>query len=97
MKAIIQRKKDYLVFCEPKLKVAEETEALERKRAREDIPSDTEAPTPPKNKKKKESQQKLQQQHISRTPNFNTSEARDEQLLVAPKITSNGNPNLDIT
>jgi hypothetical protein len=89
VKAIIQRKKDYKVAYESNLVDLGEAVQKQRKRARQEMPSDTEAPTPPKNKNKKKGKQQSKASRSS-TPDLRAQESQDQQVVVAPKVSSSG-------
>jgi hypothetical protein len=84
VKAVMRRKKDYLLRLEETLKAKENVDALATKRAREEYPSDDESPS--QKKKQKDNQQSSKS---SKKRNKHAKRKSIEEEIVAPKISRN--------
>jgi hypothetical protein len=84
VKAVMRRKKDYLIRFEETIKVKGTVEALAEKRAREEYPSDDE---PPPQKKKQKDDQQLSKS--SKKRNKHAKRKSIEEEVVAPRISKN--------
>ena len=85
VKAILKRKKDYLIRLESQMEAWKKTEVAARKRAREELPSDDETiPSQSQQQLKKGSQQSKRKKQAKRKS--------IEEEIVAPKLSDYGTP-----
>lgn len=85
VKAVLKRKKDYLLRLEVTLKEYEKQALLAEKRAREQYPSDDDSQ--PKQKKQKENERSSQS---SKKRSKHSKRKSIEEEIVAPKISRSG-------
>ena len=83
VKAILKRKKEYLIRLESQIEEWKKTEMAARKRAREEYPSDDETIIP-QTQLKKGSQQSKRRKHAKRKS--------IEEEIVAPRLSDYGTP-----
>jgi hypothetical protein len=88
VKAVLKRKKDYLLRLEVTLKEYEKQALLAEKRAREQYPSDDDSQ--PKQKKQKENEQSSQSSQSSKKRSKHSKRKSIEEEIVAPKISRSG-------
>src|SRR5271167_3710809 len=88
VKAILKRKKEYIIKFEISVQLAKKKEEEAKKRAREEAPSDDELISPKHQKQIKSSQQKQKQSWKQRRKNARRKSIEEE--IVAPKLTPYG-------
>lgn len=85
VKAILKRKKDYLIRFESQMEAWKKTELAARKRAEEELPSDDEITLPQTQQQLKKGSQPSKRKRPAKRKSI-------EEELVAPKLSDYGNP-----
>ena len=84
VKAILKRKKEYLIRLQSQMEAWKKTDVAARKRAREELPSDDETILPQTQQQPKKGTQSKRRRHAKRKS--------IEEEIVAPKLSDYGTP-----